>query len=276
MITFKGINWKLYHGALIPDVPPHTQIELTPSEEKRLLKLTNAYFLRYVTDFDQLDTGSFWYVIKDSDEILENYKSKLRNQIRRGLKSCRVEKVDKVVIARDGYEVYCAAIESYRTKKKLEDKETFESSILESTGDFWAVYNLEQKLIAYSQNRIEDDSVNYMTIKFHPDYLKAYPSYALFFTMNQYYLNAQSFKYVNDGARSISHMTNIQGFLIEKFHFRKSYCRLHIVYRWDVGLIVKVLYPMRSLFGYFNSSVFNRLKSLMKQEEIRRSYERKS
>ena len=128
-----------------------------------------------------------------------------------------------------------------------QNKETFQNEILTCENyDFWAVYDLEGVLIAYSQNLIENNSINYSTIKFHPKYLKLYPSYALFFEMNQYYLNENNFLYVNDGARSISHDTNIQTFLIDKFIFRKAYCKLHIVYRRDIALAVKVLYLFNS------------------------------
>ena len=40
------------------------------------------------------------------------------------------------------------------------------------------------------------------------------------------YLNENNFRYVNDGAKSMSHDTNIQEFLIKKFKFRKAYCQL--------------------------------------------------
>ena len=53
----------------------------------------------------------------------------------------------------------------------------------------------------------------------------------------------KNFLYVNDGARSISHHTNIQTFLIDKFKFRRAFVKLHIVYRWDIGLAIKILYP---------------------------------
>lgn len=126
-------------------------------------------------------------------------------------------------------------------------------------------------MIAYSSNTVNDDIVNYITIKFHPEYLKLYPSYALFYEMNRYYINELGLKYVNDGARSIAHDTNIQGFLIQKFNFRKAYCKLNIIYRWDIGIIVKILYPFRSIFSKFNHKVFNKISVLLKQEEIRRA-----
>ena len=131
----------------------------------------------------------------------------------------------------------------------------------------------DEKLVAYSQNIIENDSVNYSTIKFHPSYLKLYPSYALFFQMNDYYLNQKDFLYVNDGAKSLSHQTNIQDFLIQKFKFKKAYCRLHVAYRWDVGLVVKFLYPFRSIIKDSKNSSLEKIELLLKHEEIRKSYE---
>lgn len=275
MIQFKNIAWKFYHGALLPQTAPHIKIELNKEEEKELLKLSKAYFLRYTSDWDGEEQSQFWYVIKDHKENLEQYKSKIRNQIKRGLKNCIVKKVSKTEIANYGYEVYKSAVNSYHTNLTSLDKETFQNQILSCVNhDFWAVYTLVGTLIAYSQNVIENNSINYSTIKFHPEYLKRYPSYALFFKMNQYYLNEKNFLYVNDGARSISHDTNIQTFLIDKFKFRKTYCKLHIVYRWDIGLVVKVLYPFRSLLPKENSKIFNKLSVLLNQEEIRRSFEK--
>ena len=77
-------------------------------------------------------------------------------------------------------------------------------------------------------------------------------------------------KYVNDGARSIAHDTNIQEFLIKKFKFRKAYCKLNVIYRWDVGIAVKILYPFKSSIDKFNNKVFNKLSVLLRQEYIRR------
>ena len=91
--------------------------------------------------------------------------------------------------------------------------------------------------------------------------------------MNQYYLNERNYKYVNDGARSISHETNIQNFLIQKFKFRKAYCKLHIIYSQKVKLLLLMIYPFKSLVQYLKIGFFVKLNILIKQEEIRRSYE---
>jgi hypothetical protein len=275
-MIYKNRVWKYYHGALLPQSAPHIKIELKKEEEQKLLKLSKAYFLRYVSNWDKEEESQFWYVIKDNFGGLEELSANSRSKVRRGLNHCIVKKVTQEVIANEGYKVYKHALKNYNTYIEPADKKTFIKTILASRMcDFWAVYKKdEDRMIAYSQNAIEENSVNYSTIKFHPEYLKLYPSYALFFTMNQYYLEEKNFLYVNDGAKSISHNTNIQTFLIDKFKFRKAYCKLHIVYRWDIGLAVKVLYLFKSFMPQINSKIFNKVSVLLKQEEIRRSFEK--
>jgi hypothetical protein len=128
-------------------------------------------------------------------------------------------------------------------------------------------------MIGYAQNIIDENIVLYSTVKLHPEYLSLYSSYALFFVMNQYYLNEKNFLYVSDGARSISHETNVQKFLIQKFNFRKAYCRLNIVYREDVNLLIKILFPFRKIFQKYNNFLTKKAIVLLKQEEIRRSFD---
>jgi hypothetical protein len=55
--------------------------------------------------------------------------------------------------------------------------------------------------------------------------------------------------YVNDGARSITNHSNIQPFLIDKFNFRKAYCRLNIYYKCWLGITIKILYPFRKFIS---------------------------
>ena len=57
----------------------------------------------------------------------------------------------------------------------------------------------------------------------------------------RYYLKERKLSYVNEGTRSILHATNVQSFLIEKFRFRKAYCKLHIQYHPLVNIIIIML-----------------------------------
>jgi len=271
-MIYKHIEWFYYQGALLPKSPPHKEIILSKKEERELLQKSKALFLRYTKGWDR-EEGRFWYVIKDKFNGFEELSSNTRSKVRRGLKHSIVKKVSNITIAKEGYTVYKEAFRNYVTIKKPLDEERYKQEIYNAKeDDFWAVY-CEGKLIAYSQNRIEEESVNYAIIKFHPQYLKIYPSYALFYTMNQYYLKEKQCLYVNDGARSISHETNIQDFLIDKFKFRKSFVILCIAYRWDIALIIKLLYPFRNIIKKIEVIFLKKISILLYQEEIRRSYE---
>ena len=265
-------NWKKYNGAIIPSTPPHVLVDINGIEEA--VKNENVFFARWTSDFDCHEETEFWYVICDEVLDIASYSKNTRNQIRRGLKKCDVGMIDKREVKEFGFECYKAAFLRYNTHLVPNTLSQFKDELdsLDSTWEFWGIY-IEGKMIGYCQNKVINDYCDYSTIKFHPEYLKFYPSYALFYTMNQYYLKEKNFKYVNDGARSISHETNIQSFLIQKFKFRKAYCRLNIVYNKPVGFLVRVVYPFRLFLKSLNWGPFTKLNILINQEKIRRSYD---
>ena len=267
-------NWRKYNGALIPDQPPHIEIDDGNSLIKKNISANNAFFARWTTKFDYNEETNFWYVICDEFISIEKLSKNTRNQVRRGLRKCDVRIVDKEVIIEEGFESYCAAFINYNTHINPKNKAEFQNELLAfgSEWEFWGIYN-EEKMIGYCQNKVVGKYCDYSTIKFHPNYLKLYPSYALFYTMNKYYLDEKGFDYVNDGARSISHETNIQEFLIKKFKFRKAYCKLNIIYNSRIGFLVKFLFSFRVVLKLLNFGPFIKLNILLIQEKIRRSYD---
>ena len=235
------------------------------------------YFARWTSDFDCQVETKFWYVINDKKLDITDYSKNTRSKIRRGLKRCKVILVEKTEIKKHGFECYIQAFRSYRTHmlpKNIQDF-TKEIDMLDETWHFWGIYNSDGKMIGYSQNKVFNNYCDYSTIKFHPEYLKLYPSFALFYTMNQYYLNENNFQYVNDGSRSISHDTNIQAFLMSKFKFRKAYCKLHIIYSKPVKILVKILFPFSRVLRCFDYGPLVKINILLYQESIRRSYEKR-
>ncbi len=273
MIAYKGVKWYHYQGALLPRVPPHQEISLNRQEQNELLKLSGALFLRYTDEWKRED-GEFWFVIKEYFGGIEELSANTRSKIRRGQKRNDVRQVDSEYIAQFGYEVYMRAFEQYDTFIEPMDTKHFEAYIRSKERcEYWGVFDKHSnKLVAYSENFTEDDMCHYSTIKFHPEFLKNYTSYILFYEMNRYYLESKKMKYVNDGARSISHETNVQKFLMEKFKFKKAYVRLHIAYRRDVALAVKLLYPLKGLIEKIEHPLFKKISVILKQEAIRRNF----
>jgi len=265
-------NWRKYNGALIPTTPPHIEVDATNIEQK--IQEEVSYFARWTSNFDQNEETEFWYVICDEKLEILDYSKNTRNQIRRGLRNCEVMIIDKKTVLKEGFESYNAAFLRYNTNLDPKSEEEFCQEI-ESLGkewEFWGIY-YNEKMIGYSQNKIIGDYCDYSTIKFNPDYLSHYPSYALFYTMNHHYLNERNFRYVNDGARSISHETNIQNFLIQKFKFRKAYCKLNIIYSSKVKFLLSIIYPFKSVLLLLTFGPFSKINILINQEKIRRSYD---
>lgn len=269
---YHGIRWKKYHRALIPLEPPDRDIQLEEAEGKDLLKRSGSHLIRYTSHFDDPSFERFWYVIKDGETSMEELSSNTRSKVRRGLKHCLVELVDKKEIQDHGYEVYRKAFERYETKISPLSEKDFKTNLErldQEEWDLWKVSSRESgEMIAYSRNRKFDHSCDYTEIKFHPDHLGLYPSYALFHTMNEHYLNDQGLTFVNDGARSISHETNVQDFLIQKFKFRRAYCKLHLIYRPWLATLVKLAYPLKGIMErtWAPSSV----RTLLEQEALAR------
>ena len=266
-------NWRKYNGSIIPLTPPHIEVDTIGIEKK--IKEENVFFARWTSDFDCKEEKEFWYVICDYKLDISDYSKNTRSKIRRGLKNCHVRLVSKSEIIANGFDAYNAAFLNYRSHFHPKTEREFKDEIinLSNEWEFWAIY-IERKMIGFSQNRVIGDYCDYSTIKFHPDYLRFYSSYALFYTMNQYYLNEKNFQYVNDGSRSISHDTNIQEFLIQKFKFRKAYCTLNIIDSYKIKLLIYVFFSFRLILSMLNFGFFIKLNILLNQEKIRRSYER--
>jgi hypothetical protein len=284
-----GILWREYQRMVIPIGPAILDYTILKDEAKFLLaKFPHALLVRWTDGFKIIDREvpdsslmriinnpeKDWYaVILTQFKDLEELSSNTRSKIRRGLKKCTVERVvDAKFILENGYDVFISAFKRYRrTRVPNLTREDFKRRILilnnfEDIVHFWGVFH-KDRLIAYSENYIYDNiEVSYSTIKFDPNYLNLYPSYALFYTMNKYYLKESKFKYVNDGFRNILHRTNIQKFLIEKFNFRKEYTNLYVFYNPYLSIYLKITFPMRN----FLRKICPKLEALYTMEEIKR------
>lgn len=74
--------------------------------------------------------------------------------------------------------------------------------------------------------------------------------------------------YINDGSRSIRHETAFQDYLEKYFGFRKAYCKLHMVYRFPINVIVKILYPFRKMIKG-KTIVGSLVRGILKMEEMK-------
>jgi hypothetical protein len=260
-----------YQRSLIWGKEPSAEKRLSKTEARRLLKGSGALLLRNLYDFDCPEETQFWHVLKESFGGMDELTSKTRNMVRKAISLLDVRIIDKSVLMEQGYEVYISAYESYQKKSDTPvSLEKFISALKkdQSEGHYWGCFEKESgKLIAYAHTVIRDTVCIYSSLKAIPGYLKLhYPFYGLIFTMNEYYLDTLKLKYVSDGARSITNHSNIQSFLVDRFKFRKAWCRISVYYVWWLHLLVKMLFPFRGMI----SNV--KIKAILTQEAWARGY----
>ncbi len=264
-------NFELYKHAWVDKRAPHHGEKLR-QDELRLLLSNGGILVRNTYDFDCKEETSFWFVIKDTFGGMEELSSKKRNQVRKSLKTYDVRRVSAEELLSVGLPIYQEACESYRVKTSVVTDEDFRARILacekEGSSDYWCVYRKDTaEAVALAINTRYTDCCEYNSMKCKPSVMhnSTYPYYGLIYEMNRYYLDELKLKYVNDGARSITEHSNIQPFLIDTFHFRKAYCKLQIVYKWWMKIIVDTLYPLRSVVPILPVKAILRMESFVRE-----------
>lgn len=265
-------NYKLYKGAWLFSGCPHLEKPLPKATVDKLLGLGGG-MVRNTHSFDCQKETSFWYVIKDFWGGMDELSSKMRNQVKKSLKTYNVERISAEEFRRIGLSIYNSAQENYKVAASLTSQKDIDvmakrAAMADGKIDIWAVYTQEgHKPVAIAYNTVHDDCCEYNSMKCNPFYQRnsTYPYYGLIYEMNRYYLQELGLRYVNDGSRSITEHSNIQPFLIDKFNFRKAYCHLNIYYNWWLGLAVKCLYPFRKFIPVM------KIKYILRLEEYSRS-----
>ncbi|MGV2497805.1 hypothetical protein [Pelagerythrobacter aerophilus] len=193
--------------------------------------------------------------------------------IRKASEQFDVRRISLDDIIGQGYEVYVEAYRRYQTHERMYSEEEFLDAIkgVAAETEWWGIY--EQgggRLVGFSENYVVQNTCFYVTIWLHPKAMANFSGYLLFFEMEQHYLGKRGLKYLSNGARNISHDTNIHEFLIQKFNYRKAYCKLNVVYTPWLRFFVHVSFPLRRVFERINLGVFAKAAILLRQEEVRR------
>jgi hypothetical protein len=217
------------------------------------------------------DDNNWYGVIKSEHYEIKDYpKSKVRNQIKRGLSQNTIKKISVEELKKQGYEIYSDIIKRYGIKpenredylRKITDYSHFDDII-----HFYGVFNAG-KLVGYSIVFVYGDiEANISEIRILPEYNKQYASYALIHILSELYLKSGAVKYLSDGYRSLVHETNIQQFLISKFGFYKLPLYLNCKIKYPYNIVFNLLYPFRKLIKVHSvKAVFLLMKILNKQK----------
>jgi hypothetical protein len=272
-------GWKYYNHAAIPDIPPHRSADLSAIESGDIWKLDGSPLLaRWTTDFDKLDGGEWWFVIKDSPFDITSLKAKRRSSINKGIKSFDVKLIDPKNYKEELFNVHVEAFSAYPEKYRptvIKD-EFFES--LDSWDRylvFGAFFKENGLLAGYSLlTKPYDNYVDFSVQKTIPSYEKYSLNAALCAGMLSYFNEFLSNGgIIVDGARNINHETGFQDYLEKNFGFRKAYCKLHLAYKPKMKILIKCLYPFRGLLNKFDGNgKIHAVNSVLKMETIARSY----
>lgn len=244
-------SFYLYRKAWRFDGAPHDEPQLKKEEWHALLK-QGGLLVRNTYDFDSPEETSFWNLIKDHFWGLEELSGNTRKKVRRSLEKLEFQRIGIERIEQEGFPIIQATYRDYAINDRDMNQSIFEEYLdlcKQKEYDYWGIFDIQKDcFIGFCANRVWKDAVEYGLVGILPEYKRectAYPYYGLFYSMNQYYLQEKGFRYVTDGSRSITEHSHIQSFLEEKFHFRKSYCKLAVYYQWWMKIAVKILYPFR-------------------------------
>lgn len=264
-------EYKLYKNAWIStDEAAET---LLTNEEKRALLSKGGLFVRNVYSFDIDEQTSFWYVIKDSFGGLEELSASARRDVRKSLRLYNIKRLSSEDMLNVAYPIFTRAQEAYRVKCNIISYDKFSDMIAQYQRQgnihYWGVESKQTgEIVAVAINTLKANSCEYNTLKCLPEALKdgSQPYYGLIYEMNRYYIEELGLSYVNDGARSLTNHSNIQPFLIQKFKFRKAYCKISVEYQWYLSIIVKILYPFRRWIKHPKVSAVLNMEAMVREE----------
>ena len=275
MMAVKG--WKYYNHAMIPNIAPHEDADVSVLADKTFWKKNKSAFLaRWTTEFDLKEETSWWYVIKDTPFDINSLKAKRRYEINKGLKNFTVKQISPRDYKKQIYDVQVAAFSAYPEKYRHKaDREKRYSAI-----DGWNRYitygafsKENGEFCGYAFLGLQDNCLHYYVHKTNPHFEKLGINAAI---VNQILTDFDTFLrqggYLCDGTRNISHETSFQDYLEKYFEFRKAYCRLNLKYNPKIKWLVGVLYRFRHILAKFDGfGKIHNINAVLKMEEIIRN-----
>lgn len=270
-----GRIYRLYSNMVVPFGPIDADYSIAPRDAARALRALGGTVLRTTTGFrpggaDEDD----WYAVvcRRFTPIEEVASSNARSKLRRAMRNCEVRRISCEDVATAGYEVYRRAFDRYTGGETPVAESAFAAHIRAGEGfddvlQHWGVL-CDGELAGYSTTYVFGETeASYSSLKFHPEHLRRYSSYALFHAMNEHYLGGGRVAYVNDGFRSLKHETDLQPFLERTFGFEKAPVGLDAFYRQPYRAIVRATFPLRGVIGRIDE----RVRALYELERVVRA-----
>lgn len=240
IVWIQGEPWELGSGLLRPIGRPDDPLHNTPEDILRAVKRSHSYGALWSEGWNTEPTG-WWYVVADDPAYdLGQFDKKVRYYVKRGLNSCRIERLDISWLAENGYALRVA--DAGKTGRPPEPEDRYRQSLRErcSLQDYqaWGAF-VDERLVACATVIIIDDTVQVLTAFSDPAFYKEYPNNGLYYLMTRDYLVERRFRYISFGSRVLHHETNVQHFLT-KLGYRRVYSRFQLVLRPELNLAMKL------------------------------------
>lgn len=278
------MDWKYYNYAMIPNVPPHVDIDTTVIENGNIWEYQGGeerckpLLARWTSDFDCCYETNWWYCIKDTPFNIAALSSKKRYEINKGKKNFRVMVIDASAYVEEIIEIQKNAWKNYPEAYRP----AFNAADIRKKVPEWNKYitfgafDIETgKLYAYARLEEHHDWVDFSVLKADPSREKLSINAALVAGICEYYNPRLSEKfYICDGERNVVHQTAFQDYLIKYFDFRRAYCRLNVVYKPPLNIVVRLLYPFRKALkslSKHNNKLIDKINAILLMEEIYRT-----
>ena len=273
----KLLKWCYFNHAIIPTTAPHEVVDESPLQVKGFWKSIQGegfpLLARWTTDFDCQEATEWWYMIKDKPFDIMDTKKNYRRKIRKGLNNFDIRVIDPTQYAEEIYQVESEAIASYpaKTRPKMDRDQFFAKLSNRREGVTLAAFSKEDHRIAgYCYDIVRDGYIFASDQTAKPSQEIKHLNAALMYGELDYFRKElENGVYIMTGERSIFHQTNFQEYQEKYFGFRKAYCKLHILYRPGVKLIIDCLYRMRGILKYLNGiKLFYKINCMLKMEDI--------
>ena len=249
-------EWKYYNHSIISSLPPHIEPNIKLIQNKTIWKhFKKAYLATWCSDFNSKDNTEWWYVIKDTPFDMNLVNKKIRYTIRRGLMHFDFIEANPLDYIDELYEINKACQLTYpkynQNIPSLVDFTNFiKNIVLDNNRRVILAIDKENNIVAgYMILTIHTNSIDFNILKVHPKFEKYNINEAFnYYLLDKYKDRFDGSFYILDGARSISHTTNFQDYLIRKFIYKKVYAKLHVSIRPSIKPLVYLLYPFRNIF----------------------------
>lgn len=271
-----GVWWQNYKRILIPAYLPHLVPAISLRSAESALAKSNAIIARWTGRLDRGENTRWWFVICDGVYDRGRLSSNTRSKLSRGKRRLLVRPLSVNEVLADGYLVCAAAAKTYGSTEFLPPHSDFvkrvsAANLVAGAVEYWGVFE-DAKLVAFSENHIQDGAVFLESIWYDPVGLSNYSSYVLIDSLLEEYLNNRGFRYVSDGSRNIYHETGVHDFLIEKFGFRRAGASMHLCYTPVMGLAMRFARPLASVFSGVaiaqQARFSRRLKAVLLQDSL--------